>query len=47
MREKKKRYGLKLILILFVAFCAWVCFWDAPPPSGAFEENLSNDVLQN
>jgi len=47
MREKKKHYGLKLIFVLFIAFCAWVLFWDAPAPSGAFEERLSNEVLQN
>ena len=47
MREKKKHYGLKLIFVLLVAFCAWVAFWDAPAPSGAFEEPLNNNVLQN
>ena len=47
MQEKKKHYGIKLLLILGAAFCAWVYFWDAPAPSGSFEENLDNEVLQN
>ena len=47
MREKKKHYGLKLILVLILIFCGWVYFWDAPAPTGAFEEKLDNAVLQN
>lgn len=47
MREKKKHYGLKLLLILLLAFCGWVYFWQEPAPQGPFEIQLNNDVLQN
>ncbi len=46
MRDKKKHYGFKLLLLLIVGFCAWVYFWDAPAPSGSFEKNLTHEVLQ-
>jgi len=47
MRQKKKHYGIKLLIVLILAFCAWGYFWDAPAPTGSFEKILSNDVLQN
>ena len=47
MQEKKKHYGIKLLVILLAAFCAWVYFWDAPAPKGPFEKNLDHEVLQN
>ena len=47
MREKKKHYGLKLLLVLLAAFCVWVYFWDEPAPKQPVEQVLSNDVLKN
>ena len=47
MQEKKKHYGIKLLLILAAVFCLWVYFWDAPAPKGPFEKDLGHEVLQN
>ena len=45
--QKKKHYGLKLLLLLAVAFCVWVYFWDKPAPEKAVVVNLDNRILQN
>ncbi len=49
MREKKKHYGIKLLAILALAFCAWVYFWDMPAPLSPVEESLPNadEILHN
>ena len=45
--QKKKHYGLKLLIVLATVFCVWIYLWDKPAPEKTVVVDLDNKILQN
>ena len=45
MKRENKHYGLKIILLLIVAFGVWIAFWKAPAPMEHVEKTLGHEAL--
>lgn len=45
MKRENKHYGLKLIVLLIVAFGVWIAFWKAPVQTEHVEKTLGHEAL--